>query len=274
MPFRPVNDDHAIQSAAFAFGLAKPVQRSTIDHLRLSSGSWRTELPAVETPQLIDVQLNPATGAPRALVNHAVEFSYKRPDGSFVWALRVLGSEIAIETTRYTRWDPTWAKAKSILEGVVSRVAELEKDRGQSVRTASLIFVDVFLASEESPNFSELFESCDELPSGILSRGPLWHCHTGWFVQDELGRVLHNFNVDTKQGSRPNSAGEQERVIEVQITHSQALQFSPPTELKVDQLSTFNDNVHAVMSRMHDANKAMIKSLVKPAVRQKIGIDA
>ncbi|WP_063688840.1 hypothetical protein [Bradyrhizobium stylosanthis] len=271
MPFRPLNDDHAIHSAAFGIALSQPIAWSSIEAVIKSALDWRRELPAIDLPQYVDVQINPNTGAPGGRLVRGVEFSHKRPDGSASWLLSILNNEIKVVATVYTRWQPTWAKAGDILIGAVEQLALHEKDRNNTITGNSLIVTDVFLCDDETPNYVELFGSSREIAPAIFERGRLWHNHTGWFAERPSGNILNQLNVDV----RPNAGdmvirGAPDEMLRVVVQHTQLFRpTEPPLLSPSDKLE---DAIASEFPVMHDANKAVMRSLLSLDIQTTINL--
>jgi uncharacterized protein (TIGR04255 family) len=265
MPFQPLNEKHAIQQVTFGLLFGKALPSATIDKLRTEGGSWCTDLPAVEATQLVEVRAEAGTGAMRPFMIRGAEFSYKRPDGSAAWSLAISGNEIIIQTSQYTRWEPTWEKVQSYLLEVLRRVVELEKPRPVTVRNVSLVYIDAFRSSDAVPNFSEVLVESPIIPRAVFDRGPLWHCHTGWFVPAEpKGRILNQVNIDTKTVSeRP----------EITINHRQVMEFRPDLALGEVVSEEHSSDISTAFEAMHDANKREIAALLTPHMREAIRID-
>ncbi len=270
MSFQPINDDHAIQSASFVILLSRPVAWSSIEAIMKSPLDWRRDLPATDLTQTFEIQVNPQTGAPQGRGTRGVEFSHKRPDGSASWSLDVLGTEIKVTTTIYTRWKPTWEKAGNILINVAGQLASVEKDKGNTVPGLSLIMTDVFFPDNATPDYSQLLAQTDEIPASVFRRGKFWHSYTGWFDERPSGSILHQLNIEAKSATQetPSIPNEKPHVV---IQHNQF--YRPRTPMAFD-LSTgpLQDAILSEFPVMHDANKQLLRSLLTEQVQDRIKI--
>lgn len=277
MPFKPINEDHAIQSASFAIGLSLPIPWPILETLIKRDPGWRRDLPAIEFPQALDIVINPATGAPQNRMFKGVEFSHKRPDGSASWLLSLFGTEIRVTTTLYTRWQPTWDKARDFLSTVARLMsAALDQSKPTTIQSIALSVSDVFIPDETAgkPDYSHLFKVNEEIPSSMFSKSRLWHSHTGWFIDRPLGSTLNQLNVDVRTGvgeelSIPGVSDEQLRVV---IQHNQM--FRPLQSIPFDPS---NDDVlqgviAGEMPVMHEANKAIIQSILTDEMQARIKV--
>jgi uncharacterized protein (TIGR04255 family) len=274
MPFQPINDDHAIQQVTFGLVLGRPLASPTVDTVRAAAAPWRADLPAVEITQVVEVRPDPSTGGMRPVMLRGAEFSFKRPDGTAVSAMTIAGNEIVVRTSRYTRWHSTWATVRSYILDVLNRIVEIEKGRGLSIQSVSLIMVDAFRSSETVPNFADVLIKSAAVPHSIFDRGPLWHSHTGWFVPAPKGRILNQLNIDTKSVTVTDpTSGTKTESPEISITHRQVLEFRPELALGDVVSEEHNTNISEAFEAMHEANKREITGVLTPAMRERIRID-
>lgn len=273
MPFRPLNEDHAIQTVGFAVFLKTPLPRTTVEIIRNSPALWRADLPAVEQTQVAEIAAN--SPMPRPIVTHGVEFSHKRADGSPVWLLRIAGKELGVETTLYTRWEAVWPKARDFLLGALRRISEIEPSVVE-VEATSLVFSDIFtVPRSETVDFRGLFRTSALLPEAILRHGNLWHCHTGWFAPSPTrGRILNQLNIDSRAPDRVNAVtGEESLLVEVQIVHNQVAQrgLARPVD-KLDAVP-LDPDINVEMEEMHRVNKDLMRSLLADEIVTRVGLD-
>ena len=98
--FVPFNSEHAVVAAAFTIVLDGEVSPSVVQDLRARK-DLSTELPAFHTPEFFE--FSPGSGT-KFLPRSAVQLSHLRPDGTPAWLLRLLGRQLSVECTRYSRW--------------------------------------------------------------------------------------------------------------------------------------------------------------------------
>jgi hypothetical protein len=273
MSFLPINEDHAIQSAFFSLTFNRQIPNALIEKIRNSPARWRADLPALGIPSLAEIVANAQTGLPRAVLLTGAEFSVKRPDGSDISKLTVLGTDVAFETVRYTRWAPTWEKVETYWTELLPLLLDSEKDNPLKLRSAVLQFTDCFRSNSESPDYNEVFKKSDELPLAVFSRGLLWHSHTGWFVEQKFGRVLNQLNIGTNQNSIPDMVtGEVKKFLDVTTTHKQTLQLND--SLDSASFDDIKSTLRNEMTAMHQSNKAEISKLLTDAMKKRIKLDA
>jgi hypothetical protein len=270
MPFFPVNDDHAIQGASFVLTLSSPLSQATLEMIS-GNAPWKNDLPAVDRAQAFDVQVNDF-GMPRAVATSGFEFSYKRPDGQPSWVLRFMGNQIAVETTLYTRWNPTWGAARGYLFAALQSVVASDVGRENAIISLALVMVDLFRSEEPNSPSSEVLLNSAELPAAVFTKEPLWHSHNGWFAYTENGRTLHHLNIDSRHETGANVSDQPVKNKAIQISHTQTLTFSSPNALTEGKLSTLHALIEAEMTSMHLANKTIVSSILTEKMRSRIGI--
>jgi hypothetical protein len=125
MDFKPINGEHSVQSAAFTVVFDGPLHPSAVQHLQNRQDLLK-ELPAVQQPQALEMVVMGGTPTPRRI--SGVQLSHLRPDGTAAWALRLVGAELSVECTRYTRWKHVWKAAQQYLMAALEVVAGLPEE--------------------------------------------------------------------------------------------------------------------------------------------------
>jgi len=271
MSFSPINDDHAIRSAKFAVQLSQPVPNSLIEKLSAHHAPWRGDLPATAVTEHQGFIAGP-DGKPIMSQFPGVEFSFKRPDGNSVWLLRVAGHSVEVETTRYTRWGPTWERALRFLEGSLRGLLEASEDVPLGVGGVALTVLDVFTTPDAEPSFDDLLNK-REFPENLLKRGALWHCHTGWFTKRLNAMILNQLNVDSRQEQKNNViSGDVATSVDVSILHKQGFRINEPLNATINGLYDVVKIVSDEMSFMHGENKKILCNLLSESMGVKIGV--
>jgi uncharacterized protein (TIGR04255 family) len=258
MDFEPINEDHAVQSAVFSLVLDGPVSQIAIQGL----GRRRdliSELPAVQNPEGFELSGVPGAGgvpAPRRMLG--VQLAHLRPDGTPAWALRMMGQEIAVECTRYTRWNRIWETARRYLKGALGEIPPGE--RARKIAILGHTVVDQFIANRDEYDLSDLLKKNRFLADNAFRAGPTWHNHVGWFESVENSQAwLNQLNIDALR----DNSGQ----LLVQITHNQEMRFVSSFELSA--VDSFLDDT---MNRLHVQNKIVLDELLTPNMAKKIGI--
>lgn len=255
MDFRPINSDHAVLSASCSVVFDQPVATAQLNALRGRS-DLLVELPAVQLPEGIELQIGPGQLVPRPHRRTGVQMSHLRPDGTAAWALRLMGGQLGVDCNRYTRWDRVWTTAKKYL------LAGLEAAAGRKVGTVGLVVVDAFVANREDYELTSLLQPGPSLAARVFSAGPTWHNHLGWFDEQPTfladSHWLNQLNVDAAR-LEPNE-------LRIQITHNQEFRFDHPRDLPS------SDDLDLWFSNFHLNNKRVLSDLLEPSVSRQIGL--
>jgi uncharacterized protein (TIGR04255 family) len=252
MGFKPVSEDHAVQLVEFEIVLNRMIGSEDLSaalrrHHRISD-----EVPAVGLPEGED---------------EGLEFSYRRPNGSSIWAARLVSNTIQVACTRYTRWEKIWTTAERLIREIASACTQTVA--GTEFAGATLKVTDKFIPAEEDYDLAELFVESDILPKSIFRRGPAWHCNQGWFetVSDQ-GTILHQLQLSGRGESlQPFQAGPERRFVVV-VQHVQ--QFRGDTRPLSDDAK---DWLRHDMSVLHANNKSLLAALLVPSMQRTIGLN-
>ena len=266
MVFKPVNDDHSIQTVAFTAPLTAPLQAATVDALRAQPADWKSALPALDLVQSIELfpSNNPLAPA-RPTIRVGLDDSIKRPDGASVWALRFHGNTVAVECSRYTRWNLIWSEARTYLRSALKRIAEI--DNSIAIASIGLWYIDAFVSSDTQADTRDLFANSKYFAQFAYEQGAEWHVHTGWFERRSFGRILHNLNVDTQIVPRSNPvSGESFSEAVSTVTHSQVC--TRFTSLNLTEMNPVEFDRE--FEHMHDRNKQILAELLCEGVKSKI----
>jgi hypothetical protein len=254
MDFRPINSDHAVQSASCNVVFDQPVPAAQLQILR-GRLDLLAELPAVQTPDSFEFQVGQGQVArPQRLAG--LQMSHLRPDGTPAWALRVVGAQLGVDCNRYTRWDRVWSTVKKYLS------AGFEAAASRQVAAVGFVVADAFIANREEYELTSLFRPGPLLAGRIFSAGPTWHNHLGWFASSPSfladSHWLNQLNIDAFRLGPDN--------LRIQITHNQELRLDSaidiPTERDLDKW----------FAELHLNNKHVLSSLLQPSVSQQIGL--
>lgn len=261
MDFRPINSDHSIQSAAFTITLNGMTPVAVVQSPKLRA-ELQAELPAVQVPEGLELSMAGSQAVPRRIPG--IQFSHLRPDGTPAWALRVFGNELVVECTRYTRWQKVWEAARRYLSVPLHLLTSEEKPR--KVVSIGQNIIDVFVANQEKSDVTQLLQTSDLLASKVFSPSPSWHSHVGWFEPSEKEESiwLNQLNVDAVQ--RPETDGPNR--LHIQIGHNQEIRMKSPVSIP-----DLEDQLNVLMETLHHQNKRILKSLLSPAMQEKIGLN-
>jgi uncharacterized protein (TIGR04255 family) len=255
MDFKPVNSEHSVQSVTFVLALDGMIPSSAFQSVKLQE--LQRELPAVQTPEF---EIGAASSVRRI---HGIQFAHLRPDGTPAWALRILGNEITVECSRYTRWEKVWGVARQYFEAALAAAAAGERQR--KVTAIGQNFIDVFVANRDKYDLQALLKPGDLLVTkAFTSSSPSWHSHIGWF-EDKGITWLNQLNIDAVQ--RPDPSAEQR--LHIQITHNQRLGMNPPLALSDEVMAVLD----AAMEKLHIQNKGILRQLLSRPMQKQIGLE-
>lgn len=252
MDFRPLNSDHAVQTASFNFLLDGIVPPEAAQALRYRK-ELLAELPAVQNPEVLELTPGGVTKAQRI---GGIQLSHLRPDGTPSWALRIVGNEVSVECSRYTRWDRVWESASRYL----SAGLEAAQQAKRQVMVVGLTVADTFIANREPYDLRTLLREGPNLADRVFRAGPTWHNHIGWFGQSASLKPgsywLNQLNIDAARISDE---------LRINIAHNQELRQDQPSPIDLAQLPN-------LFRELHLHNKEVLFELLRPEMAQQIGL--
>jgi hypothetical protein len=261
MDFDPVSGEHAVQSAVFTILLDGPAQPSAIAAVR-SSKELVAELPAIQTPQVFNLQIGGPQASLGSVRDAGIQLSHLRPDGRPAWALRLMHNELVVECSRYTRWERVWSTALKYLS-LVLNILRAQPDPTQKVLVVGHAIADAFRAKREPCDLRTLLKSGPLLPERVFESGPTWHSHIGWFDSSDAFQlkspVLTQLNVDATRTP--------EKVLQVQISHNEELRCSAPVAIP-----TVLQGLDGIMRNLHISNKAVLTELLTKEMAARIAL--
>jgi uncharacterized protein (TIGR04255 family) len=271
MPYVPINGDHAIQTVSFGVALSRQLTRADMQAVRASHKRWRAELPAVATPQGVELQMDSSGGPPKAVSFPGLEFSFLRPDGTPAWTLRLLGPDVTVDCNRYTRWAKTWDRAYRYLSEALQILERSEAEL--KVLTLSLMVLDRFRAESSNDSLQSLFKASSFIAANLFEAGPAWHQHTGWFKTAGSDRVLNQVNIDARTEMYDVDDGESRPSLIVSLQHLQQWQITAPISVQ-SQLTSGIELMRNAMNIMHVENKHLLSQMLDEQMLNRIGFFA
>lgn len=252
--FRPLNEDHAIESVKFAIIFSSGITPQSILAIEANHDNWRDGLPA---RSIADVDFENAGRKGKA---PGVMFAFVRPDASPSWSMTVAANKVEVECFLYSRWERVWSTSKEYFVKALSILSEVQPEL--FVGALELTVKDVF-ATDEEYTLENLLTRSEYLPQFLFRAGQFWHCNSGWFEPSEVPeRVLHNLNCD----AAPN--GDE---TYVSISHYQ--QKNLVSGLKItDLVGEAFKPVDAGMAALHEMNKAVVLELFTQETARRIGL--
>jgi uncharacterized protein (TIGR04255 family) len=268
MPFAPIHEDNAIERIIFVAISDTPLSRQAVERSSLRK-RLRQELPAASNAQLIEQTQN----ADGTVTNHAfdgIEFSFVRPDATPIWTLRILGRQVIVECTRYTRWDKIWPRARGYIADALTLTLQAKKDA--KLISFQISYQDRFHPNSDEIDYTTLLKSSPFLSSFLKESGRMWHQHLGWFDSFEQTAVLNNLNIDVQSSNLEEWKTQGRGNISVSISHLQELKAAS-TDVEAF-ISSQSVNIDAVANRMRIRNKEIMESLLVEEMQGQISLYA
>lgn len=255
MGFRPLNEDHAIQSVKFSVLLTVGILPNSMLIIEQNHYRWRDSLPA-RTVADVEIESNGRTAKAPGVI-----FAFVRPDGSPSWSLGVAANRIDIECNLYSRWERVWHSAKEYFVKILEILSTCQPEL--QIAGIELTVKDVFVADGNAYSLDQLLNHSPRLPNYVFSSGQAWHVNSGWFEGDETsGRTLHHLNCDT--------AVDQDLTL-VNISHYQQrnMMFPPQTNnAKLDKPALLDK----YMGELHLSNKKLLSELLTAQMAERINL--
>ncbi|WP_339694652.1 hypothetical protein [uncultured Parasphingorhabdus sp.] len=250
--FSPINDDHAVQNVVFGLSFSDWVKPEDLGQLAQEYLSLQEELPAFQ-----QVDTNEEFG---------VSLSYKRPDASSIWVFRFSGNNIAVECTRYTRWDKISNKALGYIlaacRSIIARNKEVEFFQ------ASFQVIDKFVTADDTYRLSGLLNKCPLIVPKAFDSGRSWHSHTGWF-EDKASdlKILNRLEL---------SAGGED-FFDTNIGKISNRSFVKVDHLQETRIQTMNgtqvlEKLNDLFAMLHIGNKNTMTELLGKPMQKKINL--
>lgn len=271
MAFKPLHETHAIERVSFAFGLEREVTES---ELRLIADRYKElshDFGRAELIEGVEMSISPgADGSPTAEMRRpsvgGVRLKTFRRDGNVEWELgagkAIDSATLGISCYAYTRWVAIWGKARAIFGAVLVAL------NSPGIKWAGLDYLDVFTWEGEERDWHA--EKLFKMDSGLIAtamtdKGPIWHTHQGWFAKGDLavpGDRLEILNIDGVHRD-----GKFKVMIGTRMKHNfQDIQSSEGVNE--------GGAVNASMEQMHDEDKRLLDTLLKPELIEAIYLHA
>jgi uncharacterized protein (TIGR04255 family) len=256
MRFRPLNEDHAIESVKFSVAFSTGILSQSIMAVEQGHNLWLDSLPARSIADVSSESNGRSANAP------GVSFSFLRPDGSPSWSMAVAVNRIDIECSLYSRWERVWTEAKGYFVKAIEILSKAQPSLG--IGAVELTVKDVFVATERDYPLNQLLKPSVRLPEFIFEAGQAWHANSGWFEVNGMQRTLHNLNCD----ATPN-----DDLTIINISHYQQGLMASPINISAKQAQLF-ETLEQRMSTLHKANKQLMIDILKDDMAGRIGLGA
>lgn len=254
--FRPINDDHAIESITFSILFQTIIPPNAIAELDRGHNVWRETLPAKAR---FDADVEHGGRAGKI---PGIAFSFLRPDANPIWLMQIAGTKIDVTCSLYSRWERVWGTSKELFVNVLDILSATNKSL--LVGAVDMLVSDAFTKPASAKgDASALFRSSDLLPRFALSNQDSWHSHNGW-VERITGNVqtVHNLNIQ---------ATVSEDATYMNVTHYQLRNTGVDRQVSELAGSGFSQ-IDQMFSELHSANKKTIGSLIADHMLRRIGM--
>lgn len=192
------------------------------------------------------------------------ELSRIKGDGQPACVLRLTSNQLLVSVMDYEAWETTCPTVVGYVGAALSALPL----NGNPVLAIGLRFNDryTFTGDHQSADAGHLFSNSNDYMAGLcFSAGPTWHCNTGWFTSHQAGRVLHNLNITSALIDGSSAAT---------VEHAATLYVNTPRQ-SVDALMsppTVATGLRPILDSLHDVNKDILRSVLKPDMLAKIGL--
>ncbi|WP_313602471.1 TIGR04255 family protein [Rhizobium sp.] len=253
--FRPLNEDHAVESVKFALLFTRPLAPKTVAKVESRHELWRDALPAKSRLD-VDVDVNG-----RTLKAPAVMFGFLKPDANPVWSMQVGANQIEVECFLYSRWQRVWETAREHFVGVLDIVAAAQE--ALQVRAMHLTVKDVFLSQDGPISAGDMLKPSNKVPPHALTAKGPWNSYFSWLNEEnEDIRTLHACDIDSSFDGEQSS---------VEVTHMQTRNTG--IDIPIGEIcGTGFSRLDAIMEAMHQSNKGFISELITNEMAERIGL--
>ena len=269
--FRPLHQDHAIESVIFRLtgsGEMTELERGSLDEGYQKY--WKTVLPKVNQSQVMEIAMAPTPlvdGRPKPLApTQYVEFMRT---GKVSWWMEVAGATITVGCAQYSGWKSVSEKAYELFGGIGKTLGNTHPLA--HIRSAELTYQDLLVWDATDDTYDpELAIRKSRIPAKAR-KSKEWHTGEGW-VEDSMGeRVLERFQIGAEL------RGERKPVVQVVTT---AIWGFGETSARLNLSRAFgpvhpvgNDSdCRAIYESLHARTHALFGNLVTEDIAVRIGL--
>lgn len=261
MPAAPVNQENAIDAAAFVVLFNRPFTEKEETSLLALKEIFRDELPDFSRTTMVTVKHEAGRPPEHVVKESGLRLQKFEPSGKVGWVLNILENQLVITCQSYDRWNNVWAQSEKYMKAAL-RLLDINS---LSVQACMLQYVDRFIEKSSSAYTThDVFDKkTSYLTAKAATAGKLWHVHQGWFEErspDE--RILNILNMGTTE-DRGN--------IVTTIDHSLQLQFLPKPKPAKRFFDAKKEYQKAFLI-LHEKNKDVVKSLLNSNQRKAVGL--
>ena len=269
----PYAGNHSIQEAQVGLQFHHEFNQQEIE---LARGSVEVELKDVlprsaeirggSVSVTVDLSSQDPQVRPDSVVSNLAGFQLSdvKGDGQPSRVLRLAGNLLSLNILDYTGWATILSDSIKCFETALFQLPFA----GNPVMAYTLRYIDryTFNGDPSEATAALLFvESNEYISKHCFTAGSLWHCHSGWFDSINAGRVLNNLNI---------SSGMMDLSSTVTIDHQTTLHLTLPRQSVGAVFATPERSLglEAILDVLHDSNKRILNTLLRPEMRAKIGL--
>jgi len=269
VPFRALNERHAIHEVVFVVTFQKAFESGQVGAVMAAHEGWRELLPNMNPLMLQALAIGPkANPVLRDQGIRGVSFERLKQDGSLQWRLLLQENFTAVNCLSYTRWVDIWPEARRLLDATATLLVKAQ----QPVVGVALQYIDDFIwdGPQEEYSIDQLIrQNSTYVPNSVRGKGPLWHLHQGWFDEAKFphdGRLLERTHVDS---TRQDKTG----TIQTRIDMTLRLDFREPIQSRDALFGGERPKVEEIFSRLHTLNKDTLRAYITDEMAEKIELN-
>ena len=272
-PFKSANDAHAIVETVIFCEFSPPLSPDLMEHLQSLKETLKDDLPVFRPLIHVSFTFDGATNQQTSKTNErGFEMTSNPRDGVIDWVVRIDENAVSIHCLNYIRWIGFWEKTEKILTNILS----LLKGGESFLTNLGLRVIDRFIydGDEKSYDATQLFKHDGLLlPQHVLTSGPLWHAHLGWYDSPKEGqKVLSQLNIDSIYANINN-----EPKVTATIEHNCIYRINVGNLNPTNLLTPAKGQDETLLSKMalnlHIINKVLLSNLLTDQTQKQINLD-
>lgn len=191
------------------------------------------------------------------------EFSRVAADGSQEQAIRYMPGFLTTHFLKYRSWKSALSVSLRHTAGLILPALDLKKN---PISAISLRYIDkyTYTGDSEEAHAGLLFNPDNRhIAKQCFSAGASWHCHTGWFEEDQgYSKTLNQLNV-SGQIINENAV--------VTIDHNEVCYLHTPRKT-VRELVNMKPGLRPVLEELHTKNKLLLQNILLDGMLKRIGL--
>jgi len=257
---KPINSTHSISEVVFVLQFTKYFGDSDYEKLISFEDKLKDQFSKMEKLKGVGFKLDD-DGIKEQSITTArlmgLKFSEIAGDGSQIKMIRAEKRSIIINCYKYSRWSEVWRNIRGLLEMFTEQLISPQNP----INSLALTYQDQFLL--ESSNNYDIFDvfnpDTQYLNKKVLTSGPYWHLHQGWFDTEAFSNssILNILNINAASADKEHKTTIEHRGITKQtkpFTNVKTL-FEKSDESKQARIDNY-------FELLHDKNKELLNDLL------------